>query len=297
MARIFMHCPLNISRTLEKMMEEFCQQWQQKHGIEVQIKMQPHRPDEESLFQGYLKEGGLPDLTLGHVNDFADLAPSYLEQHCLSLPGRFPIRKELAERNFIDAKGYFHPFAVIPFAMFYNRNLVNPDEAPKSWRDLASPRWRKRILMPDDFRMVSVIVKASMEADLPDYFKGFEENVTHQSSPLEVVNAVDEGKYHIGITNIAFARISSQKNISIIWPQEGMFCMPMIMTWSKAAPEPMLEIGDFLMSRPVQEFLAMQSFVPASDEVPLPPLVAQNNCNLRWKDWQYFLKVVKGRHA
>lgn len=297
MARIFMHCPLNISRTLEKMMEDYCHQWQHKHGIEVQIKMQPHRPEEESLFQEYVKEGSLPDLTLGHVNDFADLSPDYLTQHCLSLKGRFPIRKELEEKNFSDSRGYFHPFAVIPFAMFYNRNLVSAEEAPKSWADLAKPHWHNRILMPDVFRMVSVIVRAFMEADFPDCFNDFNKNVIHHGSPIEVVNAVDEGKYHIGITNIAFARISSQKNINIIWPNEGMFCMPMIMAWSNTSPEPLLEIGEFLMSQQVQEFMAMQSFVPTSQEVSLPPLIAQNNCNLRWNGWDYFLKVIKGRHA
>ena len=296
MATVFMHCPLNISRTLAKMMEEFCVELQKEHGISVRLETQPHRPEDESMFKKYLDEGGLPDLTLGHVNDFAELPEGYLAEHCRPLPGRFPLRKELADLGFADDKGYFNPFVVIPFAAFYNREQVSESEVPRTWKELCGERWRNRIIMPDDFRMVSVIVRAFMAADYADEFKGFMENVTFQGSPLEAVNAVDEGRYHIGITNIAFARISSQKNIRIIWPKDGMFCMPMIMAWSKKAPEPLLKIGDFLLSATVQEYFALQSFVPVSPETPLPQLVAENNCNLRWKGWDSFLKVVKERH-
>ena len=51
MARVFLHCPLNISRSLVEMMEEYGQKMQDKYGIEVKIETQPHRPDEESLFK------------------------------------------------------------------------------------------------------------------------------------------------------------------------------------------------------------------------------------------------------
>jgi hypothetical protein len=49
----------------------------------------------------------------------------------------------------------------------------------------------------------------------------------------------------------------------------------MIMAWSQDATEPLLENGDFLMSQPVQEYLAMQSFVPASAEDSTAAVVEQ----------------------
>ncbi len=113
---------------------------------------------------------------------------------------------------------------------------------------------------------------------------------------MEIVTAVDEGKFSIGITNIAFARISREKNTRIIWPKEGLLCMPQVMVWSKKAPEPLLEAGDFLMSGKIQEYLAMQSFVPVSEEIPMPSLLTENSGNLRWNGWESFLKAVRGRH-
>jgi ABC-type Fe3+ transport system substrate-binding protein len=297
MAIVLLHCPLNISRSLGKMMEEFCRPLQEKHKIEIQIQVQPHRSSEESLFKSYFEKDDLPDLTVGQVDDFANLPAGYLSAHFRSLPGRYPVRQELADIGFTDVNGYFHPFVIIPFAIFYNQNLLEEKDLPRTWKDLLDTRWQRQILMPDDSRMVSVIIKSFMEADFPDDFSNFKANVIHQGSPVEVVNAVDEGKYPLGITNIAFARISSQKNIRIIWPQDGLFCMPQVMVWSQKAAEPLLEIGDFLMSRPVQEYLAMQSFVPVSPDVPLPALISDHNCSLRWKGWESFLNVVKGRHG
>lgn len=294
MAKILVHCPLNISRTLEEMLKEYCQKVEEKLGARVELETQPHRPQEEGLFEKYLEKGNLPELVVGHVNDFANLPAGYLEEHFLSLPGRWPLRPELVEAGFLDPKGYFHPFVVIPFAMFYNSNLLAEDDLPTAWEDLLEARWQKQVLMPDDYRMVSRIIRTFMEAHYPERFAGFQENVVHKGAPIDVVNAVDEGHYSLGITNIAFARISRHKNTRLIWPRDGLFCMPQVMVWSKNSNENLLEVGDFLMSNQVQEYLALQAFVPASPDVAIPQLLTNHNFSLRWEGWEHYLGVIKG---
>ncbi|WP_020587648.1 ABC transporter substrate-binding protein [Desulfobacter curvatus] len=297
MARILLHCPLNISRSLVQMMEEFCREFTEKHNIEVTIETQPHRPSEKSLFEACVEKDEMPDLTVGHVDDFADLPPGFLAEHFKSIPGRFPIRKELADMGWTDNNGYFHPFVVIPFAIFYNQNILKGNDIPRLWEDLLDERWAGKILMPDEFRIVSLVVKAFMKADFPEVFDGANTNFVHLGTPMEVITAVDEGRYPIGITNIAFARISKQKNTRIIWPADGLFCMPQVMVWGRKAPEPLFEIGDFLMSPKVQNYLSLQSFVPAAPDIPMHELVTDNQCNLRWKGWGSFLSALKGRRA
>jgi ABC-type Fe3+ transport system substrate-binding protein len=295
MATILLHCPLNISRTIDDMMKKYCSQFGARHGIDVDIMTQPHRPDEKSLFESCLDHGAIPDMTVGHVNDFAELPPDFLEEHFLSIPGRFPIRKTLSDSGFADDTGFFHPFVIIPFAIFYNRNLINEKNTPQYWKDLRDIRWRGKIRMPDSFRVVSKVVRSFMKTDFPDADADFEKNVIHQGSPMEVVSAVDEGDFPIGITNIAFARISRHQNTRVLWPLDGLYCMPQVMVWRRGAPEVLLEIGDYLMSHDVQEYLSLQSFVPAAPEVPLHHLISENNSNLRWKGWSSFLEAVKDK--
>ncbi len=297
MAKVLIHCPLNISRSLEEMIKEFGLEMEKKHGINVEIETQPHRPTEDGLFKMYLEKGNMPELVVGHANDFAELPGGYLEEHFRSLPGRFPLRSELVEAGFADAKGYFQPFVVIPFAMFYNPNLLGEKELPEAWQDLLETRWRKQIIMPDEYRMVSKIIRTFMQAHYPERFADFHENVIHQGAPIDVVNAVDEGRYQLGITNIAFARISRSKNTRLIWPRDGIFCMPQVMVWSKKADERLLEIGDFLLSKKVQEYLALQTFIPASPDVAIPKLLTDHNFSLRWESWEHYLSVIKGSQA
>ena len=295
MAKVLLHCPLNISRTIVSMMEKYCRQLEEKTGVAVQIETQPHRAEEKSLFKSYFEKGDIPDLTVGHVDDFADLPEGTLEKYFRPLPGRYPIRSALSDIGFTDYGGFFHPFVAIPFAIIYNRTMLSETDIPESWKDLLDERWQGRILMPDAFRIVSVVIKSFLGADFPDHLSCLEANFVHRGNPPEVVGAVDEGRFPLGITNIAFARISRQKNTRIIWPREGLFCMPQVMVWSRKAPDSLLAVGDFLMSPQVQEYLAMQSFIPAAPDVALHPLVLENNCQLKWKGWDHFLEVIKKR--
>ena len=50
MAKVLLHCPLNISRSLVQMMEEFCSELNEKHGVEEEIETQPHRLFSEGLW-------------------------------------------------------------------------------------------------------------------------------------------------------------------------------------------------------------------------------------------------------
>ncbi len=292
-----MHCPLNISRSLEEMMKEYAAKMEAKHGLQIKVEVQPHRPTEKSIFEKHQEEKILPELMIGHVNDFADLPAGFLEDHFQALPGRFPLRRELIEAGFTDHRGYFHPFVIIPFTIFYNRDLLTESELPNCWEDLLDTCWRRQILMPDEYRMVSKIIRTFMQAHYPDRFADFQQNVVHLGAPIDVVNNVDQGTYPLGITNIAFARISRQKNTRLIFPQDGLFCMPQVMVWSKKADERLLEMGDFLMSRQVQDYLALQAFVPASPESAIPEILADNNVTLRWEGWEQYLSVIKGSEA
>ncbi len=293
MARVILHCPLNISRTMEDLLKKRAQELEETNGIPIAVEMQPHRPTEEGIFQTYAEGGDIPDAMIGHVNDFAELPAGFLQEHFRAIPERFPLRKELREAGFEDKEAYFHPFVVIPFAMFYNTRLLTEAEAPKAWTDLSDDHWQGKIRMPDDYRVVSKVICSFMQSNYPEDYEAFQRNVTHSGAPIDVVNAVDEGSYSIGITNIAFARVSRYKNTRLIWPEDGIFCMPQVVVFSKRAPDELLELGDYLYSDEVQQYLAKQAFIPASPHVPLIALYRDHLIRLNWESWEHYLEVVR----
>ncbi|MDD4334943.1 MAG: ABC transporter substrate-binding protein [Desulfotomaculaceae bacterium] len=293
MAKVLVHLPLNISRAIEEMLKDFGREMKQKHGIKLEVE-NLHKcmaADEKSKD---MRIDNAPDLLVGNANYILKFAGSNLEEHIRPLPGRFPLRPELAKAGFADSRGYFHPFVIVPFAIFYNPNVVREGELPQVWADLLDASWREKILMPAQHHMAPKMIQALIQAYYPEKIAALRQNMVFDGAPINVVNAVDEGRYPLGITNVTFARVSRNKNISMLWPRDGLFCMPLVMVWNKKADDRLLEIGDYLLSSRVQEYLALQTFVPVSTAVNIPQVLIENNFNLIWRGWDDFINVLKG---
>ncbi len=296
MARILVHLPLNISRAIEEMLKDFGRGMKQKHGIELEIANLHKCLAAGGQGQGRDQES-LPDLLIGNANYILQLAGDNLAEHVRPLAGRFLLRPELVRAGFADSQGYFHPFTIVPFAIFYNPQVVKEEELPRVWADLLDAAWRGRILMPAEHHMAPKMIKAFMQAYYPEKAAALEQNMVFAGAPINVVNAVDEGHYPLGITNVTFARVSRNKNISMLWPEDGLFCMPLVMVWHKKADDRLLEVGDYLLSDRVQEYLALQTFVPVSGAVHTPPALIENNFNLIWRGWDDFINILQGAMA
>lgn len=296
MAKILIDLPLNISRTIEEMLKEIGREMKKKHGIVLEIVNRHQCQSGNVSRDNQCEDSGIPDVVIGHAEFFSTFSEDYLKENFRSLPNRFPMRAELTEVGFADTKGYFHPFTVIPFAMFYNPGILEDQDLPREWEDLLDACWMGKIIMPDEQHMAPKMLRALMQMYYPERFSNFEQNFIFSGAPINVVNAVDEGQYPIGITNITFARISGNKNIRLLWPQDGFFCMPQIMAFSNKADECLLEIGDFLLSRKVQDYLALQTFVPVSPDVDIPQILIDHNFSLYWKDWKDFFQAINKQH-
>ncbi|AZO95996.1 ABC transporter substrate-binding protein [Halocella sp. SP3-1] len=294
MAKVLVHCPLNISRTMGEMLKGFIRQLNKKYGMDVRVEIQPHRPTEEHLFEKYVKEGNIPDLTIGHANDFAELSDDIMKEYFQPFSDLFPLRKELLDLKFTDPAGYFHTFALVPYAIIYNHKILKKEEAPCIWENLLEPQWEGRILLPDEFRTVSVIINSYMKTRFPQRYDDYRANTVFEGNPVDVVSAVDQGQYPVGIVNISFSRFSREKNVSSKWPDDGTFCVPQIMVWKKGIDERLLELGEYIMSEEMQKFFAQQSFIPAAPEILLPQEAENNECRLIWEGWGHFLKIISG---
>lgn len=290
MAKILVHLPLNISRTLEEMLKSAGQALEKKHGLQVEVVRNPSQPDPAAGKNEAAIE--IPDLVIGHIDYFTRYSDGFLETNFQPLPGRFPMRPELVTAGFGDDRGYFHPFTIIPFAIFANPEMLLDQQCPQVWEDLADPRWEGKIVIPDEQHMATKMIRAFMKTEYPQKYDQFKANLVNEGGPLNVVNAVDEGRYPLGITNITFARISGNKKIRLLWPEDGFFCMPQIIAFRKGADARLQEIGDFLLSPTVQDYLALQTFVPVSAEVAIPEILLAHDFALRWKSWPAFLEAI-----
>lgn len=113
-----------------------------------------------------------------------------------------------------------------------------------------------------------------------------------QGDAPNVIEAVKNGEFALGITNITFGRISENDKIKILWPEDGLLCMPQIMVWRKALDDRFMKLGDFMLSPKVQNLLLQQTFVPVAPGTEFPKMMKDHKVQLKWIGWDKFRKAM-----
>lgn len=287
MEKIIMHCPMNISRSIVNMVSEFVEQ---EYGQGVfELVDEPHRLGSDSNLVDSVKNGNPPALYIGQAVDFGQLTEKQIADN-FEMISDLPMRKELAELGFRYGQGHLQVFTVIPFGIIYNKNLVS--SFPTKWADFFDASYKGRVKLPDKQRTISKVIVSSIQEMFPDEYEKFLENCCFESSPIDVVNDVDNGEYEFGMVNIAFSRFSRHKNTRILWLPQGAYCMPLIVAVGKDKLGKVKEAVEYVFSEEVQKFLSLQGFIPASPTVELHEIVEENKCNVIWRGWDKFLSSV-----
>lgn len=60
-------------------------------------------------------------------------------------------------RGSYDPKGHWYTMYMLTTALVYNRNLVKPGEAPKTYQDLLDPKWKGRMMFDPEAAFIMAI--------------------------------------------------------------------------------------------------------------------------------------------
>ena len=143
-----------------------------------------------------------------------------------------------------------------------NKRALKGDPMPKTWSDLADPRWKDRLVIGDPEKTSSSYatlwgINDSIGA-AP--LKGIAKNATVVSTASQVYEGVAKGEFAVGMTMEYAAQeyvAGGQKDIQIVYPTEGTFIAPEGMALVKNSPNPVeaKKFYDFLASKETQEML------------------------------------------
>ena len=143
-----------------------------------------------------------------------------------------------------------------------NKRALKGDPVPKTWSDLADPRWKDRLVIGDPEKTSSSYatlwgINDSIGA-AP--LKGIARNATVVSTASQVYEGVAKGEFAVGMTMEYAAQeyvAGGNKDVQIIYPAEGTFIAPEGMALVKNSPNPQeaRKFYDFLASRQAQEML------------------------------------------
>lgn len=137
------------------------------------------------------------------------------------------------------------PFSlVIPTVLAVNTRLVQDSAMPRSWRDVADPKWRGQVAYAGIERSGSAleqmlqVVHAVGEAEGFDVFARIFRNSVVTGSSGEVHRRVARGDSAIGLTLEDFAQVEIDAGapLRIVYPQEGVALAPSAMALVDGAP-------------------------------------------------------------
>jgi iron(III) transport system substrate-binding protein len=240
-----------------EMVDHFCNDFGQKNGIKVTT----IKAGTGELLNRIRAERARPggDVLWGGFSDTGASAPDLFDQYR---------SRDLVhvEPKMVDAAGYNTPFGASTMVIMYNRNLVKPEEAPKTWAELADPKWAKKIVHAEPSKSSSAY--SALVTWLSIYGKddkGWDlvERMTRNMNLVIrsslVFQQVGRGEYPIGVTyeEGAFNYVLAG-TAGIVYPADGTLLEPegMFIVKGGRNPNAARAFADYLLSAGAQSDLA-----------------------------------------
>lgn len=261
-------------------------------GDTIEVTTPGHEHAKSWLLES-MRENRVPDIMLAHASDFSVLENGQAHDLFSPIAGEYaaehPLRDEL--ELFKDPEGLFYPLFIVPMVMIYNKKLVNEEELLHSWTDLLATKWT--VAFPDKDTPISKAVMAHLKKNHACEYEAFKNRVVFLNSPVEVIQAVAMGQYHLGIANISFSMMAKQRNVEINWPMEGPIPVPQVLVWKKQANPLLRNIADLLTNHEIQQYLGKQGFWPVGNATHPGSVPLGGNWKNTWVGWESFMQSIK----
>ncbi len=165
--------------------------------------------------------------------------------------------------------GAWLPYTGILNVFVVNTKKLKPEEYPKTWADLAHPRFKNQVSMADAEKSGSAYMQLNTflaiygdKAAGWDKFKGVFNNVSISASSGAVPRFVSDGEAAVGITleDNAYLYLKGGGPVVIIYPEDGTSAIADGMALVKRGPNPAAGkvFIDWALSAPVQEMVVQE---------------------------------------
>ncbi|WP_414633091.1 ABC transporter substrate-binding protein [Clostridium sp. UBA6640] len=194
---------------------------------------------------------------------------------------------EAINPQYCDADGNYSGLALVPAGFIVNNDILKEKglEAPKTWEDLADPKYKGEVMMANpaisgtNYAIVSGLIQAWGEEKAWDYFKRLNENIEFYAKgggePLEKVAA---GEFAIGVVAITGGTFAAGDTnpTSVVYPEDLIPWTPAPIAIFKATEN--LEASkvfiDWYLSQEGQAILReADARIMARDDVEAPKLM------------------------
>ncbi len=131
-----------------------------------------------------------------------------------------------------DEKGAWHSVRVSNMIIAYNGNKLKPEEAPQTWDDLANPKWKGKIAMPNPMLSGTAYVAVGALADKYgwEYFDKLKANgMRVEEGNSAIQDKLLTGEYAAAmILEENILKLAKTKNepLKVCYPKDGVIMIP-----------------------------------------------------------------------
>ncbi|MBM3567977.1 MAG: extracellular solute-binding protein [Alphaproteobacteria bacterium] len=170
--------------------------------------------------------------------------------------------------------------------IIYNTRMLSADKAPKSYAELADPRFKDQILLgaPENAGSTTVLIKAWLDRFGWDYVEKLRRNgVAETRLQAEAAQAVARGEKPICVVAQAwaFTNIKQGAPLAVIWPEEGVAFTETSFFRLKNGPNPnaALVLANYMMTAEYQSAniknAGVYGSIKGADQPELFPPISQ----------------------
>ena len=239
------------------------------------------------LIERLKQEGANSPADLIFTVDIGRLTEAY--DAALTQPVATPALEAAISDIYREPQGHWYGLTRRARIIYASKERVSPDEAPKTYEELADLKWRGRICTRSGNHVYQVGLTAAMiahhgERKTEGWLRGLKQNLARkpQGNDRAQVKAIKEGECDIALGNHYYFVLMQQNEEQAEWAQAVYPVFPMIggsgthvnisgMALTKASPnqENAVKLMEFLTGPLAQQIYAEQNYeYPILDGVP-----------------------------
>ena len=192
--------------------------------------------------------------------------------------------------GWVDKDSYYSGVRINLMGIAYNKNLVAAKDLPRTWWDLADPKWKNRVGMPSPLLSGTAFVSVSGLAKSPKHGWPFFEKLRKNNISCEPGNGAVETKLLSGQLAVAMLleenvlkAISEGKPLGFVYPSDGPIVIPasiaiMKTTKNQAASK---AVFDFFLSKDGQQAILNGWMPSVRPDMPPPKNAAMKIMDVR----------------
>lgn len=181
--------------------------------------------------------------------------------------------------NLKDPENYYATVRMPVMVLAYHSDAYSEADAPKGFADLAQPKYKDKIAMPNPLESGTAFTTVSILSRHPalgwDYFSKLRENNAISAGGNSAVMARVESKERpVGIVLLENVLATRKKNPKIVpvYPVEGAVLIPSPVAILASTPHPELakQVYDFMFSKEGQESVVKGDMYGVTSDAPQP---------------------------